>query len=55
MPSSGMLRRVAVVRTGVSKEPMHSIIRLTRIGDLGTTLAVISLLAATGYNFGRSC
>jgi hypothetical protein len=41
MPSSGMLRRVAVVRTDVSEEPGASIIRLARIGDLGT-LAVTS-------------
>jgi hypothetical protein len=39
MVSSGMLRRVAVVRTGVSEEPSASFIRVTRIGELGTTLA----------------
>jgi hypothetical protein len=32
-----MLRRVALVRTDVSKEPSASIIRVTRIGELGTT------------------
>jgi hypothetical protein len=42
MPSSGMLRRVAVVRTGVSEELSASMIRLTRSGELGTTLAVTS-------------
>jgi hypothetical protein len=42
MPSSGMLCRVALVRTGVSKELRTSIIRVTRIGELGTTLAVSS-------------
>jgi hypothetical protein len=42
MASSGMLRRVAVVRTGVSEELSASIIRVTRIGELGTTLAVTS-------------
>jgi hypothetical protein len=36
----GMLRRVALVRTDVSEEP--SFIRVTRIGELGTTLAVTS-------------
>jgi hypothetical protein len=41
MPSSGMLRRVALVRTDVSEEPSASIIRVTRIGALGT-LAVTS-------------
>jgi hypothetical protein len=39
MTSSGMLRRVAVVRTDVSEELSASIIRVTRICELGTTLA----------------
>jgi hypothetical protein len=38
--SSGMLRRVALVRTDVSEEPSASFIRVTRVGELGTTLAV---------------
>jgi hypothetical protein len=42
MPSSGMLRRVALVRTDVSEELNASIIRVTRIGEVGTTLAVTS-------------
>jgi hypothetical protein len=42
MASFGMLRRVDLVRTDVSEELVASIIRLTRIGELGTTLAVIS-------------
>jgi hypothetical protein len=37
-----MLRRVAVVRTDVSYELSASIIRVTRIGELGTTLTVTS-------------
>jgi hypothetical protein len=37
-----MLRRVAVVRVDVSEECSASIIRVTRIGELGTTLAVTS-------------
>jgi hypothetical protein len=37
-----MLRRVALVRTNVSEELSASFIRVTRIGELGTTLAVIS-------------
>jgi hypothetical protein len=34
--SSGMLRRVTFVRTDVSEERSYSIIRVTRIGELGT-------------------
>jgi demethoxyubiquinone hydroxylase (CLK1/Coq7/Cat5 family) len=40
MPSSGMLRSVALVRTDVSEERNTSIIRVTRIGELGTTIVV---------------
>jgi hypothetical protein len=40
MTSSGMLRRAALVRTNVSEELSASIIRVTRIGELWTTLAV---------------
>jgi hypothetical protein len=39
---SGMLLRVALVRTDVSEELNASIIRITRIGELGTTLAITS-------------
>jgi hypothetical protein len=42
MVSSGMLRRVDLVRTDVSEELSASIIRVTIIGELGTTLAVTS-------------
>jgi hypothetical protein len=42
MGSSGMLRRVAFVRTYVSEELSASFIRVTRIGELGKTLAVTS-------------
>jgi hypothetical protein len=35
-----MLRSVALVRTDVSEKPSASIIRVTRIGELGTMLAV---------------
>jgi hypothetical protein len=37
-----MLRPVALVRTDVSEELSASIIRMTRISELGTTLAVTS-------------
>jgi hypothetical protein len=36
MPSSGMLRHVALVSTDISEECITSIIRVTRIGELGT-------------------
>jgi hypothetical protein len=42
MPSSWMLRRAALVRTDVSEERSASIIRGTRIGELGTKLVVSS-------------
>jgi hypothetical protein len=38
MVSSGLLHRVDLVRTDVSEEPSASFIRMTRIGELGTTL-----------------
>jgi hypothetical protein len=44
MPSSEMLRRVALVRTDVSEQRIASISRVTRIGELGTTLAATSNL-----------
>jgi hypothetical protein len=42
MASSGMLHHVALVRTDVSEELSASFIRVTRIGELGTMLAVTS-------------
>jgi hypothetical protein len=39
MVSSGMLRSVALVRADVSEERSASFIRMTRIGELGTTHA----------------
>jgi hypothetical protein len=41
MASSGILRRVALVRTDVSEERIASSIKVIRIGELGT-LAVTS-------------
>jgi hypothetical protein len=38
----GMLRRVALVRPEVLEELSAYFIRVTRIGELGTTLAVTS-------------
>jgi hypothetical protein len=37
-----MLRRVALVRTDISQEVSASFIRVTRIGEIGTTIAVTS-------------
>jgi hypothetical protein len=42
MASSGMLLRVAFVRTDVSEELSASFIRVTIIGELRTTIAVTS-------------
>jgi hypothetical protein len=42
MPSSGMLRRVALVGTDVSEERIAFIIKVTRICELETTLTVTS-------------
>jgi hypothetical protein len=40
MSSSEMLRHVALVRTDVSEERIASVIRVTRLGELGSALAV---------------
>jgi hypothetical protein len=40
MPSSGMLRHVALVRIDVSEEHITSIIRVTTISELGTLVLV---------------
>jgi hypothetical protein len=50
MVSSGMLRRVALVKTDVSEEPGASFIRVTRIGELGTTQAATSNRRTLGRN-----
>jgi hypothetical protein len=42
MPCAGMLRRVALLRTDVSEERVSFNVRVTRIGELGRTLAVTS-------------
>jgi hypothetical protein len=42
MLSTGTLCRVDLVRTDISGELITSITRVTRIGELGTTLAVTS-------------
>jgi hypothetical protein len=42
MASSGMLRRVTLVRTDVSDERSVSFIRVTRISEIGSTLYITS-------------
>jgi hypothetical protein len=42
MASSGILRHVSLVKTDVSEKLSASFIGVTRIGELGTTLAVTS-------------
>jgi hypothetical protein len=42
MKNSGMLSCLALVKSGVSGERIASIIKVIRIGELGTTLAVTS-------------
>jgi hypothetical protein len=44
MPFAGTLRRVALIRTDVSEELSASIIRVTRISELGTTFAVTNFV-----------
>jgi hypothetical protein len=46
MASSGMLRRVALVRTDVSEVLSASFIRVTRIGELGTILVRANVLSS---------
>jgi hypothetical protein len=51
MVPSGILRRVPLVRTDVSEELNASFNRVKRLGELGTTLAVTSVLTrATWHN-----
>jgi hypothetical protein len=42
MPSSVMLRHMALVRTDVLEELSASFVRVTRISELGTMLTVTS-------------
>jgi hypothetical protein len=43
MPSSGMLRHVALVRADISEECIASIIRVTRMGKLGMSASSHSI------------
>jgi hypothetical protein len=53
MVPSGMLRRVALVKTDVSEELGSSFISVTRVGELGTTLAVTSNRRTVGISSQR--
>jgi hypothetical protein len=55
MAPSGMLRRVALVRTDVSEEHSASFFRVTRIGELGTTLAVTKNRRTLRRDISDSC
>jgi hypothetical protein len=54
MVSSEMLRRVVLVRTDVSEEPGASFIRVTKIGELGTTQAATSNRRTLGISSQRA-
>jgi phospholipid N-methyltransferase len=47
MAATGMLRRIALVITDVSEDISASFIRVTRIDELGTTLAVTSIVPSS--------
>jgi hypothetical protein len=51
MVSSGLLRRVALVINDVSEEP-GAFIRVTKIGELGTTQAATRNLVSGHLNVG---
>jgi hypothetical protein len=51
MASSGMLRRVALVRTDVSEGHSATIIRVTTVGEIGTTSTVTSNRLLVTGNF----
>jgi hypothetical protein len=55
MASSGMLRRVALVRTDVSEERSASFIRVTRIDELGTMLTVTSNQRTKSLDISSQC
>jgi hypothetical protein len=54
MPSFGMLHCVTLVRTDVLEKRIASIIRVRRLGQLGTTLAITSNLSTLQRNICNS-
>jgi hypothetical protein len=55
VPFSGMLGRVALIRTEVSEERSASITRVTRTGELATKLSVTSNRSTMQRNIIRKC
>jgi hypothetical protein len=51
MAFSEMLCRVALVRTDVSEELIASVIMVTRVGELGTALAVTAVTLRRNKSF----
>jgi hypothetical protein len=49
MVSSGMVRRVALVRTDVSEEHSASIITVLKIGELGATKYFFAARSVVNY------
>jgi hypothetical protein len=55
IPSSEMLHSVALLRTDVSEEPSHSIIRVSRICELETLAINISSQRLSVASYGYRC
>jgi hypothetical protein len=54
MESSGMLRRVVLLRTDVLEEPSSPIMKVTRIGELGTLAITSNRLTLLSISSSRS-
>jgi hypothetical protein len=55
MVSSGVLRRVVLVRNRVSEEPGASFIKVTRIGELGNTTSNRRTLRISSQRVSVAC